>query len=75
MLFHRGIKGKLKLNPAIKFLGGLLLSLLLAVGGLAYRFLDFRDTTTNCVERGGTWIGGALRASYCALDMKEDSDW
>jgi hypothetical protein len=75
MLFVRGIKGNLKLNPAIKIWGGFLLLLVLIVGGLAHRFFEFRDAVAACEARGGTWIGGGLRSSFCALDQKKDAEW
>jgi hypothetical protein len=75
MLFVRGIKGNLKLNPAIKIWGGLLLLLVLIVGGLAHRFFEFREAVTACETRGGTWIGGALPSSFCALDQKKGDEW
>jgi hypothetical protein len=71
MLFVRGIKGKLKLSPGVKLWGGLLLLLVVIVGGIAYRVMGFRDTVEACWERGGVWIGGALRSSYCAEDPTE----
>ena len=71
MLFVRGINGKLKLHPGLKLLGGLLLLLVLIGGGVAYRFMGFRDTVEACWDRGGVWIGGALRSSYCAEEPTE----
>ena len=71
MLLVRGIKGKLKLHPGLKLWGSLLLLLVVIVGGFAYRFMGFRDTVEACQERGGVWIGGALRSSYCAEEVTE----
>jgi hypothetical protein len=76
MLLVRGIKGKLKLHPGLKLWGSLLLLLVVIAGGLAYRFLGFRDTVEACLERGGVWIGGALPSSYCAEEPTEKgSKW
>jgi hypothetical protein len=75
MLLLRGIKGKLKLDPALKLWGGVLLVLVLIVAGLAYRFLGLRDTYEACIERGGVWIGGALPSSYCSEDPKRAVEW
>jgi len=71
MLFVRGIKGKIKLNPAVKIWGSLLLLVLIVVGGL----LAFRNTVEQCWERGGVWIGGALRTAYCAEASEQRADW
>jgi hypothetical protein len=71
MLFVRGIKGKLKLNPAVKIWGGLILFLIL----IALGFFAFANTVEECSARGGAWIGGALRTSYCAEDPKQAADW
>lgn len=74
MLFIRGIKGKLKLNPGLKLWGGILLLLVLIGGGAAYRLMEFGDTVQACWERGGVWIGGALPSSYCAEKPDENGD-
>lgn len=70
MLFVRGIKGKLKLNPALKLWGGLFLLLVLIFGGLVHQILGIRDRAAACEARGGVWIGGALRSSFCAQGKK-----
>ena len=76
MLFVRGIKGKLKLNSAVKLWAGLLLLLVLIVGGVAYRFMELSGTAEACRERGGVWIGGALRSSYCAESpIEKRGEW
>ena len=75
MLLVRGIDGKLKLNPALKIWGGLLLLLILATGGFVQWFYDFQEKVAACEARGGVWIGGALRSSYCAEDPKRGRDW
>jgi len=75
MLFVRGIKGKLKLNPAVKLWGGILLLLIIIAGGLAYRFIQFRETVLACEEHGGVWIGGALLSASCAPDGERDNRW
>jgi hypothetical protein len=75
MLFVRGINGKVKLNPAVKLWGSLLLLLVLAAGGVVHWFFEFRDEVEGCRARGGVWIGGALRTSYCEDDPKHGADW
>lgn len=65
MLFVRGIKGNLKLNPALKIWGGLALLVSLAGAGALHRFGSFRDAVIDCRSSGGTWIGGALVSAFC----------
>lgn len=74
MLFVRGIKGKLKLNPTVKIWGSLLLLINLLTGGLVHRFYKFREVVSACEARGGVWIGGAPRSSFCALDRKSEAE-
>jgi hypothetical protein len=75
MLFVRGVKGNLKLNPAIKLWAGILLLLVLVFGGLAHQFFAFKETVEACEGRGGVWIGGVLPSSFCAPNAKKDADW
>ncbi len=70
MLFVRGIKGNLKLNPAIKIWGGLLVILVAGVAGAYFRFDSFRETVVDCQSKGGTWIGGALVSAFCEPEKK-----
>jgi hypothetical protein len=75
MLFVRGINGKLKLNPAVKVWGSILLLVTLIVGGLAYRLLEFRETLAECSEQGGIWVGGPLPSAFCSLDHESETNW
>lgn len=58
MIFVRGIMGKIKLNPAIKLWGGLLLVFAGACFTLFVQFASYRDDVAACEAQGGIWIGG-----------------
>jgi len=58
VIFVRGIMGNIKLNPAIKIWGGLLL-ISVAVGWTLFaRISDYRDDIAACEAKGGVWIHG-----------------
>ncbi len=57
MLFVRGIMGNVKINPAIKYGGGLLLFVSIVFGGLAYQAIEHEQALADCREMGGIWIG------------------
>ncbi len=57
MLFVRGIMGNVKINPAIKYGGGLLLFVSIVLGGLAYQIIEHEEALADCQQMGGTWIG------------------
>jgi hypothetical protein len=75
MLFVRGIKDNLKLNPAIKIWGGLALLVVLGVAGALSRIETFRDAVIDCQSRGGTWIGGALASAFCETEPGREEKW
>ncbi|EDL49183.1 Holliday junction DNA helicase B [Erythrobacter sp. SD-21] len=54
--------GDIKLNPAIKLWGGLGLFLLVAVGGLVFRVVDYMEKAEECAEKGGAWTGSLVPA-------------
>lgn len=58
MIFVRGIMGDIKLNPAIKLWGGLILVLAGASFTLFVQFANYRDDVAACEAHGGVWIGG-----------------
>ncbi|PIW54566.1 MAG: hypothetical protein COW16_10705 [Sphingomonadales bacterium CG12_big_fil_rev_8_21_14_0_65_65_10] len=57
MILVRGIKGNLKLNPAIKLWGGLGLLVVLMVWGVVSKVLSAQDEMQECASEGGVWIG------------------
>ncbi len=75
MVFVRSIKGKLKLNPALKFWVGLLLLLFVGLGGFLIWIVEGPEAKAECEASGGVWIGGFLRSSYCEQGQKPGSDW
>ena len=78
MVFVRGINGKLKLSPAIRFLGGcifLLLMIGLTINGLTLWIIRFQEAVMECQARGGVWVGGHLPSSFCEPDQRPESDW
>lgn len=58
MIFVRGIMGNVKLNPAIKLWGGLLLMLLGASFTLFVNFANDQEDVIACEKQGGVWLAG-----------------
>lgn len=59
MIFVRGIKGNIKLNPVITIWGGLVLLAAVIVGWTGYEIMSFQSKVARCQERGGIWVGYA----------------
>ena len=84
MLFVRGIMGDVKLNPAIKLWGTLVIVVGAFVLGLIIAFADIGNAVEECEASGGTWVGGAapprlgLRwrvIGYCFDKSDEGAAW
>ena len=81
MIIVRGIKGNLKLNPAIKLLGGITLFVVGLIWATFQSITDYRADVLACQHRGGIWIGGmpmrvtALRflRGRCELSPNEEA--
>ena len=80
MLFVRGIMGDVKLNPAIKLWGGLILALAGTSFTLFIQFANYRDDVAACEEQGGVWIGeiptriGTLRALFGRCEDRREAE-
>ncbi|RIV85132.1 hypothetical protein [Aurantiacibacter zhengii] len=75
MIFVRGIKGDLKLNPTLKFWGILFLVVAAIVWMFKERADSLQEKVAKCEERGGAWVGGALQMAFCETDEKDEKDW
>ena len=71
MVLTRGIDGRLKLNPALKLWGGVMLLGVLIVGGYALDVVDYVMDARECEARGGHWIGNPVTVSFCEMDEGE----
>ncbi|MBU2340701.1 MAG: hypothetical protein KKE77_05600 [Alphaproteobacteria bacterium] len=72
MLFVRGIKGNIKLNPGIKEFGFIVIVLGLLIGSTIHWGWGLRGAIQKCESAGGTWVGGTLKGAYCALAPHQD---
>lgn len=72
MVLRRGINGKLKLHPVIKYIGGVCFLVGLIVGGA---ILKWQDRIENCNSAGGIWVGGMLIGSRCEIPANTEGDW
>lgn len=67
MIFVRGIMGNVKLNPAIKLWGGLILVVFGGAWGIYIELAGFRQDVTQCQAEGGVWVGGMMPLRVGAL--------
>lgn len=75
MIFVRGIRGNIKLNPAITLWGGLGLAIALLAGGTIHQIRSFQTKVTRCQERGDIWVGYAgfgrlVPTGECIIDKR-----
>jgi hypothetical protein len=65
VLFVKGIRGNVKLNPGIKLWCGICFLISVLVAGLLTRLDAFYDRVEACKAVGGDWMGGALKSAFC----------
>jgi hypothetical protein len=75
VIFVKGIKGNLKLNPTIKLWGGVTLLIMGVTAGAVSRFDTLRNRVEACEAKGGDWIGGALVSSFCEPASEREDEY
>ena len=75
MVIKRGVDGRLKIEPALRYwASGIGLISALVAGGV-YTVVGWIEKVEHCEARGGQWIGGMMRDAYCEVEETSSDDW